>query len=195
MNASHTHTTQDTVSAVMDTLIERIPGRKRTYMTYYDLLEGNKEGLIARNSTSSLRRKLGKSAFERIAWTGNKVCMINQLCTSNKCILLALCKINVDNCFDNFQEAVTHLVVRLMMHSKWRRFARNFLMYAAIYTIIALRVGIVSNVYLSLYKKTEAPVHERHVIMITLNSFTFQCPLLLLGHHNGGDLSCSDHCC
>ena len=77
MNLSHTHTTQDTVSAVMDTLIERIPGRKRTYTAYYDLLECNKEGRIARNSTSSLRRKLGKSAFEKIAWTGNKVCMIN----------------------------------------------------------------------------------------------------------------------
>ncbi|XP_064402133.1 uncharacterized protein LOC135347927 [Halichondria panicea] len=105
----------DTVSAVMDTLIERIPGRKRTCTAYYDLLECNKEGRIARNSTSSLRRKLGKSAFERIAWTGNK-------------------------------EAVTHLVVRLMMHSKWRRFARNFLIVHFFYwaiTMVAISAALI----------------------------------------------------
>ncbi|XP_064402015.1 uncharacterized protein LOC135347851 isoform X1 [Halichondria panicea] len=104
LDSEHLH---DTVSAVMDTLIERIPGRKRTYTAYYDLLECNKEGRIARNSTSSLRRKLGKSAFEKIAWTGNK-------------------------------EAVTHMVVRLMMHSKWRRFARNFLIIHFFYWAITM---------------------------------------------------------
>ena len=60
----------------MDTLIERVPGRKRTFTVYYDLLESNKEGKIVKTpNIGSLRRKLGKSAFEKIAWTGNKVYM------------------------------------------------------------------------------------------------------------------------
>ena len=65
---------QDTVNAVLDKLIKRVPGRKRTYTVYYDLLEANKDGIIVRNPNKiALRRRLGKSAFDRIAWTGNKV--------------------------------------------------------------------------------------------------------------------------
>ncbi len=58
----------------MDTLIVRVPGRKKTYTVHYDLLESNKDGKSVKNSKRlSHRRKLGKSAFERIAWSGNKV--------------------------------------------------------------------------------------------------------------------------
>ena len=41
----------------------------------------------------------------------------------------SLVHLNLENInSDNVQEAVSHLVVRLLMLSKWKRFARNFLM-------------------------------------------------------------------
>jgi len=68
---------QDTANAVMDTLIERVPGRKRTYTVYYDLLESNKNGVVVRNTSSvAVRRGLGRSVFEKIAWTGNRVSVV-----------------------------------------------------------------------------------------------------------------------
>ncbi len=70
------------MTAVMDTLIVRVPGRKRTYAVHYGFLESNEEGKCVRNN----RRKMGKSVFEKIAWSNNKVrghnlCLPN--CTLN----------------------------------------------------------------------------------------------------------------
>ncbi len=62
------------MNAVMDTLIERVPDSKRTYTVHYDLLNSNKEGKITRSYKNiAIRQSLGKSVFEKIAWTGNKV--------------------------------------------------------------------------------------------------------------------------
>ena len=59
---------------MLDKLIQRVPGRKRTYTVYYDLLEANKDGIVVEQRKKiSHRRKLGRSAFDQIAWTGNKV--------------------------------------------------------------------------------------------------------------------------
>ncbi|XP_064401902.1 uncharacterized protein LOC135347786 isoform X2 [Halichondria panicea] len=106
----------DTLNAVMDTLIEKVPGKKRTFTVYYDILESNKEGKIVKTpNIGTLRRKLGKSAFEKIAWTGNK-------------------------------EAASHLVVRLLINSKWKRFARNFLISHFFYwaiTMIAISSALI----------------------------------------------------
>ena len=65
----------------MNTLIERMPGRKRTYTVYYDLLEATPSGRVVKSqSKGSVRRRLGKSVFDEIAWTDNKVMFVIVMC-------------------------------------------------------------------------------------------------------------------
>ena len=81
-------TIQDTVKAVFDTLIERKPGHKRTYTVHYNLLESSETGkVIKQHSRVSLRRRLGKSVIDQIAWNRDKVSKC--LPDNNKAIRLA----------------------------------------------------------------------------------------------------------
>ena len=61
---------QDTVLAVLDTMLEPIPGEQNSYVIYYSILDGDEDGRspVDPNFNSST-----KSCLQKIAKSNNKV--------------------------------------------------------------------------------------------------------------------------
>ena len=59
--------------AVLDTMIEKFEGQHETYVVYYNVLDGDRQG---RPPNDSRFDKAHKSCLHKIAKSNNKVCYV-----------------------------------------------------------------------------------------------------------------------
>ena len=72
---------QNTVLAVLDTMLEPIPGKLNSYVVHYSILDGDECG---RTPVDPQFDSTTKSCLQKIAKSNNKVRMHNQMHTDSK---------------------------------------------------------------------------------------------------------------